>query len=215
VPKAVAAANSDGTSVRRIAAAHSAALRGVGTGVLVLAAARATRPVVVPLAAHSVNIAPGLASILVGAIAAVELLLVYPAGIAMDRLGRRWVATPCLIVMGIGLIVLSVAAGPVAVVLGAVVLAAGSGLGSGIVKTLGADLAPDVGRGTFLGVWGVLTEAGGAAGPVGVSGFTALMSFGWGVGIIGAACLGAAVWLDRAVKRHIPARTREPVRPAS
>ena len=42
--------------------------------------------------------------------------------------------------------------------------------------TLGADFAPDVGRGEFLGVWRLISDIGQAGGPVVISVLTGLSS---------------------------------------
>ena len=52
----------------------------------------------------------------------------------------------------------------------AMVLAVGNGLSSGILLTLGADVAPKTNPAPFLGSWRTLTDAGGAATPLLVSG---------------------------------------------
>ena len=44
-----------------------------------------------------------------------------------------------------------------------------NGLSSGIVMTLGTDLAPPGRRGEFLGVWRLLTDAGSVLGPMGTT----------------------------------------------
>jgi MFS family permease len=41
----------------------------------------------------------------------------------------------------------------------------GNGFGTGIFMTLGSDFSPKVGRGQFLGVWRLVGDIGGAAGP--------------------------------------------------
>ena len=42
----------------------------------------------------------------------------------------------------------------------------GNGIGSGTMMTLGADLAPAASVGSFLGVWRLIGDVGGAGGPV-------------------------------------------------
>jgi MFS family permease len=188
------------STIRRVATDHARTLASVGLGVVLLAGARALRSIVIPLAAIRAGYAPGPAAILVGTTAAVEVALFYPAGIAMDQLGRRWVAGTCLTTMAVALLVQAVAAGRVGVVLGGLLLAAGSGLGAGIIKTLGADLAPQPDRATFLGLWNVISEAGSTVGPLAVGGLLAVTSFGTALCAVGMACLLGAVWLDRAIK---------------
>ena len=71
----------------------------------------------------------------------------------------------------------------------------GNGFGAGINQTLGADFAPDVGRGEFLGVSGLITDVGQAGGPavisaiVGVASLAAASVVSGGIGFVGAAIL--------------------------
>jgi hypothetical protein len=57
-------------------------------------------------------------------------------------------------------------------------LGIGNGLAPGIVMTLGADFAPQVRRGEFLGVWRFISDAGSAAGPLAVSVVAGVASLG-------------------------------------
>jgi hypothetical protein len=96
-----------------------------------------------------------------------------------------------------------------AVTLGAVamVIGLGNGIGSGIVNTLGADVAPVLGRPTFLGVWRELADGGAAVGPVILSVVTALAGLAAGIVVSGVVGLAAAAVLFRyapAIRRRHP-----------
>jgi sugar phosphate permease len=82
----------------------------------------------------------------------------------------------------------------------ALVLGAGNGWGTGVIMTLGADLAPDKGRAVFLGAWSLLQDVGGLLGPVLVAAGAAIaLPVGlFTVGGVGAAATGAFVkWTPR------------------
>src|ERR1700684_2018317 len=74
-------------------------------------------------------------------------------------------------------------------------------MGSGIMQTIGADAAPDVGRRPFLGIWRLYGDAGQAIGPLIVSLVAALATLAAGivsVGFIGLlAAAGLAVWVPK------------------
>lgn len=187
-------------SVRDVVRAHASVLATVGIGVVIINLARSLRPVLVPLALVEGGADPHTTSLVVAAAAGAELLLFYPAGIVMDRYGRRVVAVSCSGVMGVGLILmgaLGAVDGLVGIVAGAVLLGIGSGIGSGVVKTLGADAAPERDRATFLGVWNVLGETGGAAGPLGLSALTAVLSLAGAGVVLGVVALAGALGLTR------------------
>lgn len=187
-------------TLRELVRAHASVLATVGTGVVVINLARSLRPVLVPLALSEAGADAHTTSLVVAAAAAAELMLFYPAGVVMDRYGRRVVAVSCSGVMGAGLILmgaLGALEGLAGIVAGAVLLGIGSGIGSGVVKTLGADAAPVRDRATFLGVWNVLGETGGAAGPLALSALTAVASLAGAGVVLGVVALAGAVGLTR------------------
>jgi MFS family permease len=187
---------------------HWRVLVTLGTGVLLLCAIRQTRQVVVPLWAHHLHLDPSTSSILFGVSGAVETLVFYPAGLVMDHWGRRAVAVPCTLVMGLSFLAMPLTHGAVALGVVAVVMGIGNGIGSGIVNTLGADAAPVLGRPTFLGVWRELADGGSALGPAILSAVTALAGLAGGIVVSGGVGLAAAVVLFRyapAVRRKTKA----------
>ena len=90
----------------------------------------------------------------------------------------------------------------------------GNGIGSGILMTLGADVAPPETRSQFLGVWRLCADSGSAGGPLVVSAAAALGSLAagisrwapWARGGGRAAALGAAVLGVRHDRDPLPAR---------
>jgi MFS family permease len=86
----------------------------------------------------------------------------------------------------------------------AAVLGVGNGLSSGILLTLGADVAPKADPAPFLGSWRTLSDAGGAVSPLLVSAITAVSSLAIGTGVMGViGLLGAAAFL-RWVPKFVP-----------
>ncbi len=169
----------------------------LGTGILLLSAIRQTRQVVIPLWAHHIGLSPTTSSIIYGVAGGIDALTFYPAGKVMDVHGRRWVAVPCVIVMGISFLLMPLTHGALTVALVAMVMGFGNGIGSGIVMTLGADASPAVGRPTFLGIWREFADAGAGVGPVILSAVTA--AAGLAIGIVASGGIGflaaAALWV--------------------
>ena len=79
----------------------------LGLGVMVIGAARSSR-VVLRAAVGGARRAVGEhhGGHLRYRRAAVEMLLFYPAGSVMDRFGRIWVAVPCVVLLGVGMLAL-------------------------------------------------------------------------------------------------------------
>src|SRR3546814_10202879 len=73
------------------------------------------------------------------------------------------------------------------------VLGVGNGLSSGILLTLGADVAPPADPAPFLGSWRTLTDAGGAVAPLLVSAVTAIASFPVAIAVVGVIGLLGAI----------------------
>jgi MFS family permease len=178
---------------------HWRVLVTLGTGVLLLSAIRQTRQVVVPLWAQHLHLGASTSSILFGVSGALEALVFYPAGLVMDRSGRRVVAVACTLVMGVSFIVMPLTHGAITLGVVAVVMGIGNGIGSGIVNTLGADVAPVLGRPTFLGVWRELADGGAAIGPVILAAVTVMGGLAGGIVVSGVVGLAAAVTLFRFV----------------
>jgi MFS family permease len=184
-----------GPTMRSIAAEHWRTLATLGIGVLLISAVRSTRQAVIPLWSEQLGLDPAAASVVYGISGAVDMLVFYPAGKVMDRRGRAWVAVPCLAVMGAALVLLPFTHQAWTLLLVAMLLGFGNGIGSGIVMTLGADHSPTPGRPQFLGLWRLLSDAGTMAGPVVLALVTGLASLASGVWAVAAlAFVGSAVF---------------------
>lgn len=190
---------------------HARMLATLGLAVVLVGAVRATRQVVLPLWSEHLGLAPATTSLVFGISGAVDMLLFYPAGKVMDRRGRLWVAIPSMVVLGGAIAALPLTTGVVGLTVVAMAMGFGNGIGSGILMTLGADVAPVEGRSQFLGVWRVFQDTGAAAGPLVVSAVAAAGSLAAGIVTMGAAGLVAAGALGAFVPRwseHATARTR-------
>ncbi len=199
------------TSVLQVVRDHRHVLLTLGSAVLLVGVVRGARQSVVPLWGEHLGLAPATTSVLYGVAGALDVLLFYPAGRVMDRRGRVAVAVPSMLVMALAMLLLpttSTVAGLAAV---AVVLGAGNGISSGLLMTLGSDVAPPDRRAAFLGAWRLLQDSGNAAGPLVVSAGAALGSVAAGVLATGGVALAAAGALARTVPRwsvHASRRTR-------
>ncbi|MCU1413740.1 MAG: transporter [Microbacteriaceae bacterium] len=177
----------------------------LGTAVLLLSAIRSTRQVVVPLWATHIGLDPVQSSLIYGIAGAVDATIFYPAGYVMDRFGRRWIAIPCVLIMGLSFIIMPFTHQELTLIIVAVVMGFGNGIGSGIVNTLGSDVSPSAGRPTFLGLWRELADAGSAAGPLLLSFVAGVLGLAIGIVVSGAVGLAAAVALARWIPRRKPA----------
>jgi MFS family permease len=174
----------------------------IGVGVVLVSAARASRQAVIPLWADHLALDAATVSLIFGLSAAIDMLMFYPAGRAMDMKGRRWVAVPSMLVLGAGLLLMPLTHSAATLLIAATVIGFGNGIGTGIVLTLGADHSPRAGRAHFLGVWRLLMDLGGSCGPALLSVLAATLSLGSGIAVTGLLAIAAAAqlayWIPRA-----------------
>jgi MFS family permease len=188
---------------------HARVFFTLGIGVMLVSAVRATRQAVIPLWADHLALAPSVASLIYGLAGGIDMLVFYPAGKVMDRKGRRWVAVPSMVIMGLALLVTPLAQGAASLLLAAAAIGFGNGIGSGMVMTLGADHSPRAGRAHFLGVWRLMSDIGASCGPALLSSLAALLSLGAGIALTGLIAFAAAAQLASWIPR---AQTRRPAR---
>jgi MFS family permease len=124
----------------------------------------------------------------------------------MDRFGRIWVAVPCVVLLGVGMLSLPLTHSALTVTLAALVAAVGNGMGSGIVMTLGADSAPEWGRSQFLGGWRFVSVVGGSGSPALISLITAGAGLAVACVCLGGLALLGTCWLAYWVPRFDPVR---------
>lgn len=199
-------------SLWAVLARHRRVLLTLGVGVLLISAARATRQSIVPLWAESQGLDASTVSIVFGISAGVDMLLFYPGGAIMDRFGRMWVTLPTMIILGAGFTLLPLTSSAVTIGLVACLMGLGNGISSGIVLTLGADVAPDEGRRQFLGGWRLCADLGNVAGPGLISLIALAFPLGAAALTLGAITWFGAGWLAKWVPRYAPSRKRSAAR---
>ncbi len=171
---------------------------------LLVSAVRATRQVVIPLWGQFLGLSPATIAVVFGVSGAVDMLLFYPAGRAMDRWGRVAAAVPSMSLLALGHVLVPFTHSTGTLLAVGVLMGLGNGASSGLVMTLGADLAPPADRARFLGIWRLLADSGAGAGPLLLAGITAAASLGVGIGAFGAVGVLTAVLMGRWIPRRPP-----------
>jgi len=198
--------------VFRAIVTHRAVLARIGSGAGVLAALRASRTIILPLWAVSIGMPAEQAALVIGISASIDFALFYVSGQVMDRFGRLWSAIPGLVGLAAGHFVLAFthdAPDNVAwFTIAAIVLGVANGLSSGVLLTLGADLAPKAHPAPFLGAYRTIADAGQAAAPLAVAAVTSLASLAAAAATMGVLGLVGAAILWRYVPMYVPRRSR-------
>ncbi|MBI4551310.1 MAG: MFS transporter [Candidatus Latescibacteria bacterium] len=128
---------------------------------------RAGRHLLIPLYGAAVlNLDVGSVGLILTIAAAIDMVMFIPAGLIMDRFGRKYASVPCFLIMAIGMGLIPLSTTFLGLLVATTVMSLGNGLGSGSMMTLGADLAPRQATGEFLGIWRLIGDVGSAAGPL-------------------------------------------------
>jgi MFS family permease len=183
---------------------NRAVLARMGLAAAIMSAVRSSRTVILPLWAVAIGMADAQTAIVIGIAGAVDFALFYTSGQIMDRFGRLWSAIPALTGLGLSHIVLAFTSTEGLFVAIAITMALANGIGSGILMTVGADLAPRDDPARFLAAWRFTTHAGEASAPLAISGITVIASLATAsltLGIVG--LVGALLFL-RYLPRYVP-----------
>ncbi|MCU1545891.1 MAG: transporter [Homoserinimonas sp.] len=180
----------------------------LGTGAALIGAMRSSRAVILPLWAVSIGIGDTDTAVIIGIAGGVDFALFYVSGWIMDRYGRLWSALPAMIGLSLGHFVLAITHDlPTSVewfIFAAMFLSLANGIGSGILMTLGADLANKDNPAPFLGAWRFTGSLGSAAAPLAVSALTAAVSLSVAAGAMGILGLVGAAILLKYVPIYVP-----------
>jgi len=138
-----------------------------GSGQIFAQMIRAGREVIIPLyAADVLGLDVKSIGLIISVAAAIDMSLFYPAGLLMDRLGRKFAIVPSFLLQGLGMALVPFTGGFGSLLAAAGLIGFGNGLGSGTMMTLAADLAPAETRGELLGLWRLIGDAGFSGGPL-------------------------------------------------
>lgn len=178
---------------------HARILSTAGLGQLFAQMIRTGRNSLIPLYAADV-IGLDLPAIgwIITLAAAIDMAMFYPAGLIMDRFGRKYAMVPSFAIQGVGMGLVALATGFGGLLAATLVIGFGNGLGSGTMLTLGSDLAPKESMGEFLGVWRLIGDAGGTGAPMvvgGVADLVGLSSATLVMAVVGLAAAGVFAWL--------------------
>lgn len=178
----------------------------VGTGMTVLAMLRTTRQVGIPLWALYIDLSPATTALIIGIAGIIDFALFYTSGQIMDKFGRRAAAVPTVIGLSITHLLVFTASTESLFWVITIAMALANGLGSGLILTIGADLAPDDARNEFLAGFRLMVDGGVAAAPPILAAISAATGLATGMAVFGVIGLGSAVLMHRYIPEFIKHR---------
>lgn len=176
----------------KIFSTYRATFLTAGTAVVGLQLLRSGRGLLVPLWGTSIGLDAAEIGLISGIPMGLEMTMFYPVGLIMDRIGRKWMAVPCIFLLALGMALIPFCHSFYPFLFVIILAAIGNGFGSGIVQLLGADFSPENQRSDFLGVWRLVGDLGFTAGPfiIGIITEAFVLSLACyttaGIGLIGA-----------------------------
>ncbi len=193
-----------------VVASQKKVLLPAGVGFLFMQIIRSGPQVIIPLyAANILDMDVQTVGWVMSLSSAVDMLLFYPAGMIMDRWGRkRAIIASCLLIAS-GLALVPFATSFSTLLVAGMLAGFGNGFGSGAMLTLGADLAPKTGRSEFLGAWTLIGDVGATSGPLAAGGLAQslpLSTTSWIISLAGitAALIFALFVAETLKKRPVP-----------
>ena len=148
------------------------------------------------------------------------VLISFPNGMLADRFGRKASLVPGLLLLAVASVSLAGANGYIGLLVAVLIYGLGDGMSLSTSEVTAMDLAPERGRGTFLGIWSVFRNVGGIAAPMLVG--TTAQGFGLNTSflVIGGLAVVSAVIMalfglethQRLAKRSSEDKTSKPSR---
>ena len=166
-----------GLHLYRVVHTHFRIFATAGSGQLFAQMIRTGRNSLIPLYAADV-IGLDLPAIgwVITLAAAVDMAMFYPAGLVMDRYGRKHATVPSFALQALGMALVPFTTSFGTLLAATLVIGFGNGIGSGTMLTIGSDLAPkDGSMGEFLGIWRLIGDAGATGAPMVVGGVADLL----------------------------------------
>lgn len=184
-------------------------LASAGTAQVLAQTIRAGRIVIIPLfAADVLGLGIEQIGMIVSLSVAIDFSLFMVAGWLMDRMGRKFAIVPCFAIQALGMALIPFTTSFGSLLVAAMLIGIGNGLGAGTMMTLGSDLSPVQSRGEFLGVWRLIGDLGHTGAPLVVGAIADLLVLSSAVWVIAGSGLAAATiflfFVPETLKRKSP-----------
>jgi len=137
-----------------------------GIAGLALMLLRTGRQLLFPLFGHGIGLDVVYVGLLVSLSSAIDTLMFYPAGQVMDRKGRKWTSVPGMLILSLSMAILPLMPNLTGMLVFAILTGLGNGITTGVLLTIGSDVAPEAERNQFMGFWRLELDTGVVLAPV-------------------------------------------------
>lgn len=197
------------STVGKVLRSHGQELATAGSAQAFAQVIRAGRQLILPLyASTELGLSVEVIGIIGTVSAALDTVMFLPAGMVMDRYGRKFASVPSFVILAAGMALIPLAHNAVELTAVAVLLGFGNGIGAGTMMTLGTDLAPKEEIGEFLGLWRLIGDGGNSAGPLVVGAIAGAIGLGAAAltlaGVGGLAAMTLMLFVQETLKRSLP-----------
>ena len=176
-----------GTVMKR----HRRDFATAGVAAVTLQFIRAGREFIIPVWGGELGLGEAKIGYIATASFAIDSMLFPIVGYSMDKWGRKSTGIPAFIVLSLAIALIPLTGSFGALLAVGLLAGLGNGLSSGFVLIMGTDLSPKENPGEFLGVWRLISDSGGASGPIAIGGIAQVVTLGVaslataGVGVFG------------------------------
>lgn len=192
-------------AVRLLPQAYRAAFVIITFSTFVLTLYRASLNTLLPLYVGTELGYPGtVVGGLFGITSVLILAFILPAGVLLDRLGRKWGAVPACLVPAAAYALMPLARSLPSLAAVAVLFGVAGGLSLGSMSTLSYDVIPEYARGRLQALRRLVGEVGGLVGPFVAGLATDLLSPGTGFLLLSPLLLAAGLLLAFGVPETLP-----------
>ncbi|MBO03603.1 MAG: hypothetical protein CL731_01105 [Chloroflexi bacterium] len=174
---------------------HRGDFATAGVAAVALQFLRAGREFLIPVWGGELGLGKDQIGYIATASFTIDSMLFPIVGYSMDKWGRKSTGLPAFIILGLSMALIPLTGSFGALLLVSLLAGLGNGLSSGFVLITGTDLAPKESPGEFLGVWRLISDTGGASGPIAIGGIAQILTLGMasmataGIGAFGALML--------------------------
>jgi len=193
--------------LRGVVSRHRRDFATAGVAAIMLQFIRAGREFLIPVWGGELGLGKHQIGNIASASFAVDSMLFPLVGFSMDRWGRKSTGIPAFIILALALVLIPTTGSFGSLLAVGLLAGLGNGLSSGFVLIMGTDLAPKNNPGEFLGVWRLISDTGGASGPIVIGGIAQIVTLGvasvatGGVGVVGVLML---IFLVRETMNRTP-----------